>query len=75
MRIERAGLTAEQRANHLFATENPVVEYTILKPEGVLLLKPDSSLSKAHFAGPGASVDAHLAGHASLRGALINKVN
>ena len=30
--------------------ENPVLEYTILKPEGILVLKPNESLSKEDFA-------------------------
>ena len=52
--------------------ENPLLEYTILKPEGILLLKPNESLSKEDFAGLSASVDAYLADHASIHGVLIH---
>lgn len=49
-----------------------MLEYTILKPEGFLLLKPNESLSKEDFAELSASVDAYLADHASIHGALIH---
>ena len=49
-----------------------MLDYTLLKPEGILVLKPNASLSKADFAGLGASVDAYLAGHTSIRGVLIH---
>jgi hypothetical protein len=49
-----------------------VLENSILQPEGILLLKPDASLSKEDFAGLSASVDAYLADHPSLHGVLIH---
>ena len=52
--------------------EKPVLEYTILKPEGILVLKPNESLGKEDFAGLGASVDAYLADHDSIHGVLIH---
>jgi hypothetical protein len=52
--------------------EKPVLEYTILKPEGILVLKPRESLNKEDFAGISASVDTYLADHASLHGVLIH---
>ncbi len=52
--------------------ENPVLEYTILKPEGILVLKPNESLSREDFAGLSASVDTYLADHASIHGMLIH---
>lgn len=54
--------------------EDPVLEYTILKPEGILVLKPNDSLSKEDFTGLSASVDTYLADHASIRGVLIHAV-
>jgi hypothetical protein len=52
--------------------EKTMLEYSILRPEGILLLKPDASLSKEDFAGLSASVDSYLADHASLHGVLIH---
>jgi hypothetical protein len=52
--------------------EKPMLEYTILKPEGILVLKPRESLNKEDFAGISASVDTYLADHASLHGVLIH---
>ncbi len=49
-----------------------MLEYSILQPEGILLLKPDASLSKEDFAALSASVDAYLADHARLHGVLIH---
>ncbi len=51
-----------------------MLEYTILKPEGILVLKPNDSLSKEDFTGLSASVDTYLADHASIRGVLIHAV-
>jgi hypothetical protein len=52
--------------------ENPMLEFSILRPEGIVVLKPDASLTKEDFVGLSASVDAHLADHASLHGLLIH---
>jgi hypothetical protein len=49
-----------------------MLEYTIMKPEGIVVLKPNATLSKEDFAGLSASVDAHLADHASIHGLLMN---
>ena len=49
-----------------------MLEYTILKPEAILVLKPRESLSNEDFAGLSASVDAYLADHASIHGMLIH---
>ena len=46
--------------------------YSILKPEGILELKPGESLNKEDFARLTAFVDAYLADHASLHGVLIH---
>ena len=52
--------------------EDLMLDYSILKPEGILVLKPDAPLSKEDFAGLGAAVDAYLSDHAKLRGVLIH---
>ncbi len=49
-----------------------MLECTILKPEGMLVLNPDESLSKEDFAGLSASVDTCLADHVRIHGALIH---
>ena len=56
----------------LLKMENRVLEYTILKREGILVLKPNEPLNKEDFAGLSASVDTYLADHASLHGVLIH---
>ena len=48
-----------------------MLEYSILKPEGILLLTPTGSLHKEDFAGLGALVDGYLANHTHLRGVLV----
>lgn len=49
-----------------------MLAHTILKPEGILVLKPDASLSKEDFGGLCAQVDAYLADHAKIHGVLIH---
>ena len=49
-----------------------MVEYTILEPEGILVLKPDAPLREEDFAGLSAMVDAYLAENARLHGVLIH---
>lgn len=51
--------------------EGPVLEYRILKPEGILVLKPKAALSREDFVGLSAYVDSYLADHASIHGVLI----
>lgn len=41
--------------------ENPKLEFAILRPEGIVVLKPHASLSEEDFVGLSASVDAYLA--------------
>ena len=48
-----------------------MLDYSIQKPEGILVLKPHSPLSKQDFLGLGAAVDSYLSDHAKLRGVLI----
>jgi hypothetical protein len=49
-----------------------MLDYSILKPEGVLVLKPDAPLKQEDFAGLSASVDAYTAQHGKLHGALVH---
>ncbi|MEO7728509.1 MAG: STAS/SEC14 domain-containing protein [Burkholderiales bacterium] len=48
-----------------------MLDYSIMKPEGILLLKPRAPLSKQDFDGLGSAVDAYLSDHAMLSGVLI----
>jgi SpoIIAA-like len=48
-----------------------MLDYSILKPEGVLVLKPNAPLKQEDFAGLSASVDAYIAQHGKLHGALV----
>ncbi len=49
-----------------------MLDYSIMKPEGILVLKPHAPLSKEDFAGLGPAVDAYLADHAKLHGLLVH---
>ena len=48
-----------------------MLNYSILEPEGVLVLKPDAPLTQEDFAGLSTTVGAYLAKHAKLHGALV----
>lgn len=48
-----------------------MLDYSIMKPEGILVLKPGAPLSKEDFGGLSAAVDAYLADHSRLHGVLI----
>jgi tRNA U38,U39,U40 pseudouridine synthase TruA len=48
-----------------------LLDYSILKSEGILVLKPLSALSKQDFDGLSAAVDSYLADHASLHGVVV----
>ena len=63
---------ARIESTRCFAMEKPLLEYMILKPDGILVLKPKASLSKEDFAGLSGSVDTYLADHASIHGVLIH---
>jgi hypothetical protein len=52
--------------------EEFVIEYTIMKPEGIVLLKPKAALSREDFAGLTKAVDAYLADHPKIHGVLIH---
>ena len=49
-----------------------MLDYSIMMPEGILLLKPDAPLSKEDFSGVSAAVDSYLSSHAKLQGVLIH---
>ena len=49
-----------------------MLDYTILKPEGILVIKPNAPLSKEDFGGLSAAVDSYLSDHAKLQGVLIH---
>ena len=49
-----------------------MLDYSIMKPEGILVLKPRGPLSKEDFDGLSAAVDSHLSDHARLHGVLIH---
>jgi len=51
--------------------EVQMLDYSIMKPEGILVLKPHTPLSKDDFDGLSAAVDSYLSDHAKLRGVLI----
>lgn len=48
-----------------------MLDYSIIKPEGILVLKPHGPLSKEDFAGLSAMADAYLADHVRIHGVLI----
>ncbi|TAJ19611.1 MAG: STAS/SEC14 domain-containing protein [Rugosibacter sp.] len=49
-----------------------MLTYSIMKPEGILVLKPEAPLSKEDFGGLSAAVNAYLSDHAKLHGVLIH---
>jgi hypothetical protein len=52
--------------------EDHMLDYSIMKPEGILVLKPHAPLSKEDFGGLSADVDSYLSDHAKLYGVLIH---
>ncbi|MEP6885523.1 MAG: STAS/SEC14 domain-containing protein [Gammaproteobacteria bacterium] len=48
-----------------------MLDYSIMMPEGILILKPDAPLGKGDFDGLSAAVDAYLEDHDMLQGVLI----
>ena len=49
-----------------------MLAYSIMKPEGILVLRPNAPLSKEDFGGVSAAVDSYLADHPKLHGVLIH---
>jgi hypothetical protein len=52
-------------------TEVHMLDYSIMQPEGVLMIKPHAPLSKEDFAGLSATVDSYLSDHAKIHGVMI----
>jgi hypothetical protein len=51
--------------------EDHMLDYSVMKPEGILVLKPQSPLSREDFSGLSAAVNAYLSDHDKLHGVLI----
>ena len=49
-----------------------MLDYSISKPEGILVLEPQAPLTKEDFSGLGTEADSYLSSHAKLRGVLIH---
>ncbi len=49
-----------------------MLDYSILMPEGILVLEPRAPLTKEDFSGLSAAADVYLSNHAKLRGVLIH---
>lgn len=49
-----------------------MLDYSIVKPEGILVLKPNAPLNKEDFIGLSAAADSYLSDHAKLHGVLIH---
>ena len=48
-----------------------MLDYAIMQPEGILVLKPQAPLGQEDFTRLGAAVDAYLHDHATLHGVLV----
>ena len=48
-----------------------MLDYSIMRTEGILVLKPHASLGKENFDGLGAAVDSYLSEHAKLHGVMV----
>lgn len=49
-----------------------MLEYTIVKPEGIVVLAPKAALTQEDFVGLSKTVDAYLADHPKIHGMLIH---
>jgi len=49
-----------------------MLDYSIMKPEGILVLKPQAPLTKEDFGGLSVAVDSYLSDHDRLHGVLIH---
>jgi SpoIIAA-like len=52
--------------------ENHMLDYSILRPEGILVLEPHAPLGKEDFNRLSAAVDSYLSDHAKLHGVLVH---
>src|SRR5277367_1664288 len=48
-----------------------MLDYSVMQPEGILVLKPRSPLTRDDFSGVSAAVDAYLSNHEKLHGVMI----
>ena len=48
-----------------------MLDYSVMKPEGILVLKPHSPLTKEDFSGVSAALNAYLSDHPKLPGVMI----
>ena len=53
-------------------TEDHMLDYSIMTPEGILVLKPNAPLSKEDFGNLSGTVDSYLSDHAKLHGVMIH---
>ena len=53
--------------------EDHMLDYSIMKPEGILVLKPQAPLSKEDFGGLSAAVDSYLSDHSRLKGVQFTR--
>lgn len=49
-----------------------MLDYSIMQPQGILVLKPRTPLSQEDFSGLSATVNAYLADHPKLHGVLLH---
>jgi len=49
-----------------------MLDYSIMEPQGILMLEPRTPISKEDFEGLSATVDGYLAQHAKLHGVLVH---
>jgi hypothetical protein len=50
----------------------PMLNHTLLAPEGILILEPTSPLEAADFAALGREIDPYIAEHGSLTGVMVH---
>jgi tRNA U38,U39,U40 pseudouridine synthase TruA len=48
-----------------------MLTYSIMKPEGILVLKPSAPLSQEDFSGLSVDVDSYLSEHVKLHGVMV----
>ena len=49
-----------------------MLDYSIMQPEGILVLKPHAPLGKEDFSSLATAVDAYLSDHAKLHGVMVH---
>jgi len=51
--------------------ENPMLDYSIMQQEGILVVKPRGPLTKEDFSGLAAAADSYLSDHGKLHGVMV----